>query len=398
MNTLIHSRQCILENQPGSPWAGEMVLNPALIRDPRDGRLHMLFRATGSWTEPADPSQPAPYPIFLGYMASEDNGATWSADLSRPALAPALETQAESIKVQTAFGTISLDYANGCIEDPRLFWLEGVCHMIVACRMFPPGPYWIHDDPMQCAPDWARLPDAPGGRAARENVTVNVLYRVDLEALRTGRYGQAFAYVTHLTDPELGENRDVLLFPRKLRIAGREQFVCLHRPQEPGRYPGGHDAMRPSIWICAADSLAEIPVAPSCQRCLAEPKFDWELNRIGASAPLLELGNGEWLLSYHGKRDPATGYTQSFMILREQPDSLPTVAHRCPERLFVPEEDWEMPDRFETPCVFTTGLVETDTELIIAYGAADQRVGIARVDREALLRRIRLYDAEGSPL
>jgi predicted GH43/DUF377 family glycosyl hydrolase len=375
-----------------------MVLNPALIRDPRDGRLHMLFRATGQWAEPAAPSQPAPYPIFLGYMFSADGGATWSADLSRPALAPALETQAENIRIKTATGQTSVNYANGCIEDPRLFWLEGVCHMIAACRMFPPGPYWIHDDPIQCAPDWAQLPDAPGGRAARENVTVNVLFRVDLDALRTGRYEQAFAFVTHLTDPELGENRDVLLFPRKLRINGRVQFVCIHRPQEPGHYPGGGDTMRPSIWICAAESLDDISTSPTVQACLAEPMFDWELNRIGASAPLLELGGGEWLLAYHGKRDAVTGYTQSFMILREQPTGLPVVVHRCPERLFVPEEDWEQPDRFETPCVFTTGLEEAGDELIVAYGAADQRVGIARFDRKELLRRVRLYDAEGKTI
>jgi hypothetical protein len=375
-----------------------MVLNPALIRDPRDARLHMLFRATGKWAEPADPAQPAPYPIFLGYMYSDDDGTTWTADLSRPALAPALEMQAENIRVKTAGGQISVDYANGCIEDPRLFWLEGVCHMIAACRMFPPGPYWIHDDPLQCAPDWVHQPDAPGGRAATENVTVNVLFRVDLDALRAGRYDEAFAFVTHLTDPEHGENRDVLLFPRKLRIGGREQFVCIHRPQEPARYPGGNDTMRPSIWICAAESLVDISTAPTAQACLATPRFDWELNRIGASAPLLDLGSGEWLLSYHGKRDAVMGYTQSFMILREQPDSLPIVVHRCPERLFVPEEDWEQPERFETPCVFTTGLEEAGDDLLVAYGAADQQVGIARFDRKELLRRIRLYDAEGKAL
>ncbi len=47
-----------------------------------------------------------------------------------------------------------VNYANGCIEDPRLFEFEEDIYLSAACRAFPPGPYWEYDDPLQCMPDW----------------------------------------------------------------------------------------------------------------------------------------------------------------------------------------------------------------------------------------------------
>ena len=100
-----------------------------------------------------------------------------------------------------------VNHANGCIEDPRLHWLDGNLYLTTACRMFPPGPYWLNDQPTQCAPGWV-TGDHPFGRAARENLSVTVLWRVDLPSLAARDYDHAFTYVTHLTDPDLGDNRD----------------------------------------------------------------------------------------------------------------------------------------------------------------------------------------------
>lgn len=55
-----------------------------------------------------------------------------------------------------------------------------------------------------------------------------------------------------------------------------------------------------------------------------------------------------------------------------------------------------MPGRFKTPCVFITGVIRMADELLVSYGAADQRVGIARIDLPALLDHVRRFDAEGS--
>jgi predicted GH43/DUF377 family glycosyl hydrolase len=393
---VIHSRQLVLEPQPGSPWADEMVLNPGIIQDPRTGRIHMLFRATGPWPAKRIPGRPLPYPIFLGYAWSDDRGATWESDFSRPALAPALRYDIEGITIRNADGERVVNHANGCIEDPRLLFLEGQCYLVVACRLMPPGPYWIHDDPSQCAPDWIRTPENPFGKAASHNVTVNVLYRVDLDRLAAKDYDRAFQYVIHLTDPERGEDRDVVLFPERMTVGGRRHYVCIHRPVRPENYPFVKEPLPPSIFVCAADDLKAFRRDLPTRRIMARPLFAWEGNRIGASAPPLRISDTEWLLCYHGKQDDVVGYTQSFMILEDTPDGLPTVRHRCPDRLMFAREPWELPHKFKTPCVFVTGLIRLeDGTLMLSYGGADERAGIARADANRLIAHVRGFDEQG---
>jgi hypothetical protein len=391
---LLHSRKLVLSPPAGSPWAGEMVLNPAVIEDPRTGRIHMLFRATGPWPQKRLPARPLPYPIFLGYGYSEDGGHSWTTDLSQPALAPTLSYDMTKIAILDCDGDTVTNHANGCIEDPRLFFLEEQCYVIVACRLMPPGPYWIRDEPTQCAPDWIRAQQNPFGKAASENVTVNVLFRVDLEHLARRDYARAFRYVTHLNDPQRGEDRDVVIFPERLEIEGRRQYVCLHRPFVPANYPGVTETL-PSIFACASDSLKGFHGELKTRTVLARPLFAWEGDRIGASAPPLRISAREWLLCYHGKQDPVVGYTQSFLILEERPGALPRIAHRCSERLMFAQEPWELPNKFSTPCVFATGLIRLGDELLMSYGAADERVGVARWRYQPLIDYVRTFDPDG---
>ena len=390
----IHSRKLVLEPQKGSPWAEEMVLNPAVVEDPKTGRIHMMFRATGPWPSRQIPGRPMPYPIFLGYAYSDDNGTSWTPDFSRPALAPALNYEINDIYIRNCDGEKVVNHANGCIEDPRLFFLEGQCYVIVACRMMPPGPYWINDVPTQCAPDWIRTPENPFGRAASGNVTVNVMYKVDLQRLADKDYGNAFKYVTHLTDPKYGENRDVLLFPEKLVVDGRRQYVCLHRPSTPDEYPGVKET-RPSIFMCASDSLKTIWNETRTQTLFASPMFRWEKDRIAASTPPIRISDKEWLMCYHGKQDSTVGYTQSFMILEERAKGFPRITHRCSERVVFAQEPWEMPHKFKTPCIFVTGMIRIGNDALLSYGAADERVGTLKMRFQELVDFVRTFDAQG---
>jgi len=122
----IHSRQMVLEPQRKSPWADEMVLNPGMVLDPNSGRIHMLFRATGPWPQKKISGQPLPYPAFLGYAYSEDQGHSWKADFSRPALAPALNYEPDKLTISDADGAEVFNHANGCLEDPRLFFWKDI--------------------------------------------------------------------------------------------------------------------------------------------------------------------------------------------------------------------------------------------------------------------------------
>lgn len=372
MNTCVKKRKKILSPVSGSPWASEMTLNPAIIQDRDSGRIHMLFRASGPWPAARLKGRPLPYPIFLGYGYSDDCGQNWHFDLERPAMAPSLYYERE--RLINFDGTFRDEaFSNGCIEDPRLFYLEEQCCLTVACRMFPPGPYWKKDDPEQCMPDWA---------AGMENPTVNLLYQVDLQALSRGDYQRAFLFLARLTDPAFGEDRDVMFFPRRIG----DRLVMLQRPFCPNRYPEFAEK-RPSIVLTTADCLEAFAAGTSKRRILATPVFPWEQNRIGASCPPLDLGDGKWLLCYHGKENDQKGYTQSFMVLEETQAGL-RILCRPAQGLVQPAESWEMPQRFKTPCVFFTGMIRLDDTLLVSYGAADQFVGVMELDLAKVLETI----------
>jgi len=381
------NKRLLFEAPKNCSWASKMVLNPAMIQDPQqENIIHMLFRATGPCADKSLPGRPLPYPISLGYAVSHDFGQNWKVDFEQPALAPAVKYKHDEIYLRD--GTIN--YANGCIEDPRLFYFEDQLYLSAACRIFPPGPYWEKDDPAQCMPGWA-LDNTHGlGNAVTKNSTVTLLYKVNLEALKTKKYSEAFTLVVPLHNPDISDDRDAFLFPRKLKIRGREKVVCIHRPKHPWNYAIGKDLTTPSIFLAAADSLAELSGDNVERHIFAVPEFEWEQNRIGASWAPLEIYPGEWLLPYHGKQDDKVGYTQSFMILKENTDGFPKITHRPSERLIYADEAWELEGDFTVPCLFScSGIVLNDGNLLMGYGAADQKIGIAKIPFDYLINTLK---------
>lgn len=383
----VFRKKCLLNPQPEVRWASWMVLNPAIIRDPEEENvLHMLFRSSGSCPEKQIPGKRDPFPIYLGYGVSRNEGKDWEFDFSRPALAPTLEYERE--KVLNPDGSIRL-YANGCVEDPRLFYFEGELYLSVACRVFPPGPYWLCDDPQMGVPDWV-AGEKDACRALKDNITVSLLYSVSLNDLAARNYEKAFRFLCPLTSPDLSDNRDVFLFPRRLNVNGKQKIVCIHRPAEPKYY--GVDETKPSIFFAAADRFEEFATDKAEQFFFTAPKLEWEGNRVAASWTPIELNPGEWLFPYHGKKDEITGYTQSFLLLRENPDGSfpPEITCRPEERLLYADQKWELDGKFQTPCLFTcSGVVKSDGTLLSGYGAADTCVGLVETDFNALAEYLR---------
>lgn len=384
-------KRLICDPRPGCEWAEKMVLNPALVRDPSNPDvIHMLFRATGPWREKQRPGCPLPYPIFAGYAVSRDRGEHWEFDFSRPALAPALAYEREAIRRINCAGEEVFDYANGCIEDPRIFPFEGKLYCSVACRVFPPGPYWIKDDPVQCMPQWALDPAHGLGNAVTGNTTVTLLFELDLEKLAAHDYDHAFRYVAPLHEPDTSDDRDAFLFPRRLEIGGKKWIACLHRPQKPGNYAEGRDVSGPSIFLSLAEEISDFSAGRSRHFVLAQPQFPWEADRIGASWAPLELSPGEWLLPYHGKQDARVGYTQSFLLLQERADDIPEVTARPAGRMLYADQPWELEGEFTTPCLFScSGIVLDDGRLLMGYGAADTRIGLASCNFATLIAELR---------
>ncbi|MBC8062701.1 MAG: hypothetical protein H7Y18_18870 [Clostridiaceae bacterium] len=391
-----YSQKPVIEPKEGCSWADTMVLNPAIVKDPNSATIHMLFRATGPWSLKNLKGLSDPYPIFLGYASSEDQGQTWDIDFSTPALAPALEYEIKKLYITDHEGNKVVNHANGCIEDPRIFEVEGQLYVSAACRMFPPGPYWLGDKRRDNLPEWAESDNNPFGSAASKNDTTTVLFKLDLDKLKERDYDNTFKYVCVLTDGNVTDNRDVFFFPNKMLIKDKMQYVMLHRPDEPDAFEAGKGVHKPSIFLAAAEAIKDFVTEKAEHKLLAVGIFDWEEERIGASWPPISLGNGEWLVSYHGKQIPTYGYTQSFMILKEQENDFPEIINRCPTRLMYAKQDWELPDKFLCPCIFTTGGIKVDNALIMSYGAADQKVGVAWANFDEVVSYIKLFDKHGN--
>ena len=86
------------------------------------------------------------------------------------------------------------------------------------------------------------------------------------------------------------------------------------------------------------------------------------------------------------------------MILEEQPDAFPRITHRCPDRILYATEPWEMPLTSPRPAIFVTGMIKFGDQLMLAYGASDERVGTALIDCAPLLAQVRQFDAQGKRL
>jgi predicted GH43/DUF377 family glycosyl hydrolase len=149
------------------------------------------------------------------------------------------------------------------------------------------------------------------------------------------------------------------------------------------------------MFLYSADTFADFPGPRARHVLFAERTFPWEAERVGASWPPIKLSSDEWLIAYHGKQDANKGYSQSFMIARKQDEGFPRIVHRCSERLMYPQQPWELNGRFKTPCLFTCAGIVINGDLIMSYGAADEKIGIARVNFDELVNYIRLFDNQG---
>lgn len=402
------SKAPILSPVSGCEWADTMVLNPAIFKDENSDDILMLFRATGPYEKKKRPEATLPpFPIFLGFAKSSDNGETWDADFSRPCLAPKLEYEKEKIKIKNTRGEYVTDFSNGCIEDPRVFKIDGKTYLTVACRLFPPGPYWDisawknghgkYDHSIKNIPDWAFDERNDLGAAASENLTVTVLYELNVEKLKQKEYDNAFTYVCALTDANRADNRDVCLFPEKMMIDDKLQYVMLHRPINPNKFDSNISVTTPSIMIACAEKLEDFYNKKSKDILLATGEFKWSSNRIGTSYTPIKIDEKRWLLPVHGS-DEELGYTQTFYILENVENSFPKITHKCSDRLMYASQEWEMPDLYPQKCIFATGGIIVDGELIISYGAADQYCGIAKVNFEELVNYVMLFDADGKKI
>lgn len=172
-------------------------------------------------------------------------------------------------------------------------------------------------------------------------------------------------------------DKNVVFFPRK--IDGKISF--LHR-------------IKPDIQIVVAiDSIEDLTpefwqnyFLHMSDFIVLAPKYDHEVNYIGAGCPPIETEAG-WLLIYHGVHDTIKGYVYSACAALLDLKNPQLEIARLPYPLFFPELQWELKGEVNNVC-FPTGTALFDDELYIYYGAADERIACASVSLSELVQEL----------
>jgi predicted GH43/DUF377 family glycosyl hydrolase len=173
-------------------------------------------------------------------------------------------------------------------------------------------------------------------------------------------------------------DKDVLFFPR--RIQGKLHF--LHR-------------IKPDIQLVAVNELSELTpsfwkeyISNLEENTILFPKYEHEINYIGAGAPPIETPLG-WLLIYHGvKCTPGGNIYAACAALLDIHDPKKEIA-RLPYPLFEPEEEWELKGEVNNVC-FPCGTALFGDTLYIYYGAADEQIAYASVSLAELISELKL--------
>lgn len=155
-------------------------------------------------------------------------------------------------------------------------------------------------------------------------------------------------------------NKDAALFPE--RIGGR--YVLLHRRE-------------PHIWIAFSWDLVNWTDHQIIMRTLPG---GWESTKIGSAGPPHKTAAG-WVLFYHGV-DASRVYRLGVALLdRNDPTK---VLARQATPILEPETAWER-HGLVPEVVFSCGSVERDGAYFVYYGGGDSCIGVAAVDKHALL-------------
>ncbi|MBN1673632.1 MAG: glycosidase [Kiritimatiellae bacterium] len=326
----------ILAPESAHPWESLVRTNPGAWYDADARTVFMLYRAAGHDAE---------HVVRLG-LASSVDGYRFT---------PASD--------QPVFGPVPGGFDGGCIEDPRIVKIGDWYYVTYACRMFPPGQYWL---PREQRPARLVRPAYPAEFPAnvRSNLTATglALTRDFRTWIRAGR----------LTSPAL-DDRDVFFLPE--RVNGK--WVMLHRPMS---WTGAaYGTAAPAIWINTSADLLDWDYTAS--RLLAKAAYPWE-TKIGGNAPPIRTEPG-WLTIYHGV-GPDKHYRLGAMLLDLSDPA--RVTHRLPEPILEPTADCETKGCYGGGgVVFPCGNVVIDGTLFVYYGGADKYVCVATCPLDELV-------------
>ncbi len=335
----------ILSPNPGNEWEELVTCNPGVVYD--NGTYYMLYRAAGNDKD---------HVIRFGLATSTD-GFNFKRASDKPVFGPS-EDGPDS----------------GCVEDPRIVKFADDFFVTYAYRAYPPGQYWTYEHDVVNVPECSEYMPA----AIRKNIG-NTGLAVTKDFIHYRRLGR-------ITSPAL-DDRDVIIFPEK--IGGK--FTMLHRPKQ---FVGEeYGTMHPAVWIKFSDDLLAWEDKDS-HLLLTGFENTWE-EKIGGSTPPI-LTDAGWLMLYHGVEHGGTGHYRVGAVLLDKENPL-DILGRTTEPILEPEEEYEL-NGYYNGCVFPTGNVIVDNNLLVYYGCADKHIGLATCELSQLLEHLQSPECKAAAM
>ena len=158
------------------------------------------------------------------------------------------------------------------------------------------------------------------------------------------------------------ENKDVTIFPEKIQ----GQYVAFNRPVPCG-------IGNPEMWIAKSPDLIHWGEQQHFCGLSDDDSERWDNGRIGGGAVPFKTEKG-WIKIYHAADKNDRYCLGAFLLDLEDPTK---VIAKTKEPILQPEMDYEK-NGFFGNVVFTCGCIHEDDNVILYYGAADDK--ICRVD------------------
>lgn len=171
-------------------------------------------------------------------------------------------------------------------------------------------------------------------------------------------YTEDFVTFKKIDNPFLPNNRNGVLFPRKIN----GKYYMLSRPSDLGHTPFG------DLFVSASNDLR---FWGEHRLVLAHGWAWWTSLKIGGGSAPIELDDG-WLLFIHGVTQTCNGYVYSIGAIIVDKDDVSKVKYRCNDFLLTPEENYETTGFVPNVIFPTSTLIDKDTgRIALYYGAAD---------------------------
>ena len=330
--------EIILESRQGFDFENGGVLNPACVF--KDGIIHLFYRAVrkGNFST-------------IGYCQIKDDKVIFRSD--KPILAP------------------EYNYESHGLEDPRVTFLDGKYYM-----------FYTAFDGLNAVVAYAVSNDLKNWEK-KGLITPQITYDEAEDIFRSSGVSERYVDYEKIFRKNKGEKvylweKDAMLFPKKIN----GKYALLHRilPGIQIVYFDDFDQLNQGFWKNYLRNLKNYLVL--------DPKYSFQNLYIGAGGVPIETSEG-WLLIYHSvESDVKKGqiYHASAVLLDlEDPTK---VIGMLPYPLFSPETKWEKKGVVNNVVFPTAGTVK-DNQLLVFYGAADDKIGLRKINLSELLRELK---------